>query len=92
MENGKKLGTKETLQQEVLVRTGIPVGTLLGDGLETYSVAQRMSWAAKRNTSRIEDRAYCLLGIFGTNMPLIYGERETAFISLQEEIIRTSND
>ena len=51
-----------------------------------------MSWAAERKTSRIEDRAYCLMGIFGVNMPLIYGERERAFTRLQEEIMRISDD
>jgi hypothetical protein len=51
-----------------------------------------MSWAANRKTSRIEDQAYSLLGIFGVNMPLLYGEGEMAFIRLQEEIIKTSYD
>jgi hypothetical protein len=46
-----------------------------------------MSWAAKRNTTRGEDAAYCLLGIFGIHMPLIYGEgRDNALLRLQEEI------
>ncbi|RYP25827.1 hypothetical protein DL767_008250 [Monosporascus sp. MG133] len=51
-----------------------------------------MSWAATRQTSRVEDMAYCLLGIFDVNMPLLYGEGPKAFIRLQEEIIRISND
>ena len=87
------IGTKSGLQQDISEITGIPVGILSGDDdLEEYSVAQRMSWAAKRETSRTEDRAYCLMGIFGINMPLIYGERETAFIRLQEEIMKISDD
>lgn len=53
------------------------------------SVAKRMSWAAKRTTLRLEDQAYSLLGIFGINMPLLYGEGWNAFKRLQEEIIRT---
>ncbi|KAI9782388.1 MAG: hypothetical protein M1839_005261 [Geoglossum umbratile] len=92
-EEWKELGTKASLQQDVSDCTGILVGILSGDDdLETFSIAQRMSWAAKRKTSRIEDRAYCLLGIFGINMPLTYGERETAFTRLQEEIMRISDD
>ncbi|KIM98221.1 hypothetical protein OIDMADRAFT_202037, partial [Oidiodendron maius Zn] len=92
-EEWKQLGTKADLQQDIFECTGIPIGMLSGDNdLETFSIAQRMSWAAKRKTSRIEDRAYCLLGIFGINMPLIYGERETAFIRLQEEVMRFSDD
>lgn len=62
------------------------------DPLSKFSVAQRMSWAAGRQTSREEDIAYSLLGIFDTNMPLLYGEAEHAFTRLQEEIIRRSAD
>ena len=51
-----------------------------------------MSWAAKRETTRIEDTAYCLLGIFGVNLPLLYGEGDRAFIRLQEEVLKTRND
>jgi hypothetical protein len=43
----------------------------------------RMSWAADRETTRIEDLAYYLLGIFGVNMPLLYGEGKKAFLRLQ---------
>jgi hypothetical protein len=51
-----------------------------------------MSWASKRVTTRTEDIAYCLIGIFGANLPLLYGEGERAFIRLQEEIMRSSDD
>ncbi|KAI0536995.1 hypothetical protein GGR58DRAFT_514168 [Xylaria digitata] len=44
-----------------------------------YSIAQRMSWAAKRVTKRPEDRAYCLLGLFEINMSLIYVQRSDNF-------------
>ncbi|KAK8048424.1 hypothetical protein PG994_010154 [Apiospora phragmitis] len=60
--------------------------------LEDYSVAARFSWAAKREITRKEDRAYCLLGIFGVYVPLLYGESENAFLRLQEEISRSTND
>ncbi|GAW14622.1 hypothetical protein ANO14919_040250 [Xylariales sp. No.14919] len=56
------------------------------------SVSARMSWVAHRKTTREEDIAYCMLGIFGINMPLLYGEGRGAFLRLQEEIIRISND
>ncbi|KAK4464533.1 ankyrin repeat-containing domain protein [Cladorrhinum samala] len=89
----KRLGTKQSLQQELTDCTRVPVSVLSGrDGLEKFSIAQRMSWASNRKTTRIEDRAYCLLGIFGINMPLIYGEKETSFIRLQEEIMKVSDD
>ena len=51
-----------------------------------------MSWASKRKTTRIEDEAYCLLGIFDVNIPLIYGEGAKAFYRLQEEIIKYNDD
>jgi hypothetical protein len=60
--------------------------------LYSYSVAQRMSWASMRQTTRVEDMAYCLMGIFNTNMPLLYGEGNKAFMRLQEEILKGSSD
>ena len=51
-----------------------------------------MSWASGRVTSRIEDRAYSLLGIFDINMPLIHGEGENAFRRLLLEILRSTDD
>ncbi|KDN70190.1 putative heterokaryon incompatibility protein [Colletotrichum sublineola] len=57
------------------------------------SVAKRMSWAAKRVTTKPEDHAYSLMGLFDVNMPMIYGEGGTkAFLRLQEEIIKVSSD
>lgn len=74
--------------------TGIPRRSLVNfDPLSTEDcIAQRMAWASKRKTSRIEDEAYCLLGIFDVNMALIYGEGFKAFLRLQREIIQKSLD
>lgn len=60
--------------------------------LASVPVAQRLSWAAGRVTTRLEDIAYSLLGIFNVNMPLLYGEEEKAFRRLQEEIIKSTAD
>ncbi|KAK4183155.1 heterokaryon incompatibility protein-domain-containing protein [Podospora australis] len=60
--------------------------------LETVCVADRMSWAAGRYTTREEDMAYCLLGIFNVNMPLLYGEGANAFQRLQQEILALTED
>lgn len=65
---------------------------LTGASIFEASIAQRMSWAALRRTTRVEDQAYCLLGLFQINMPLIYGERDRAFYRLQEELVRRSTD
>jgi hypothetical protein len=65
---------------------------LLDDGLERCNVAQRMSWASKREATRVEDIAYCLMGIFEVNIPMLYGEGSKAFFRLQEEIMKVSDD
>jgi hypothetical protein len=87
------LGTKFNLADEITSATGIDQASLLVPGqLNQKSIAQRMSWAAKRRTTRPEDMAYCLLGIFGVTMPLLYGEGQVAFFRLQEEIMKYSDD
>ncbi|CAJ2512964.1 Uu.00g010830.m01.CDS01 [Anthostomella pinea] len=65
---------------------------LVRSGITGASIAERMHWASQRKTTRIEDEAYCLLGLFRINMPLLYGEGPKAFIRLQEEIIKVSLD
>ena len=72
--------------------TGIQLEAIHDFKSERWSIAQKMSWAARRQTTRMEDRAYSLLGIFNVNMPLIYGEGESAFRRLQEEILKYSTD
>jgi Heterokaryon incompatibility protein (HET) len=87
------LGSKSDFMSVISRTTGIPISILKGQiKLEKCSIATRMSWAAHRQTSRIEDTAYCLLGIFDVNMPLIYGEGIKAFRRLQEEIMKINND
>jgi hypothetical protein len=90
------VGTDEELQDIIEERTGIERMYLTKDlsplMCRHASVATRMSWAAGRRTTRLEDQAYCLLGIFDVNMPLLYGEGEKAFIRLQEEIMKSSSD
>lgn len=74
-------------------KTGVPKGILIKRySLDIVPVAQKMSWAAHRQTTRQEDLAYCLMGLFNIHLPLIYGEGISAFIRLQEEIIRERND
>ncbi|KAH7001037.1 ankyrin repeat-containing protein [Ilyonectria destructans] len=88
----QEIGTKKSLQGLISKTTDIPATILQGADLESASVAEKMSWASRRKTSRVEDLAYCLMGIFGVNMPMLYGEGERAFIRLQEEILKISND
>jgi ankyrin repeat protein len=87
------LGSRVELCEPVSQCTGIPTTLLSGsENLDAFSIAQRMSWAARRQTKRIEDRAYCMLGLFDIQMPLIYGEGSSAFVRLQEEIMKISED
>ncbi|KAH7926852.1 HET-domain-containing protein [Leucogyrophana mollusca] len=88
-----EIGTKASLIDIIADITHVDTRVLLGTlPLTEVSVARKMSWASRRRTTRVEDRAYSLMGIFEVHMPLIYGEGENAFIRLQTEIMRTSND
>jgi hypothetical protein len=83
----EQLGNKTSLERHIHEITGIPVKALQGSPLSDFSVTERMLWAGRRQTTREEDMAYSLLGIFNVYMPLIYGEgRENAFKRLREEI------
>lgn len=83
---------KSSVADQIAEITGIPAEVLRSGNSSTCSIAQRLSWAATRQTTRTEDIAYCLLGILDVNMPLLYGEGMKAFTRLQEEIIRNSTD
>ncbi|EJP64401.1 HET domain-containing protein [Beauveria bassiana ARSEF 2860] len=90
------LGSRDEapLTERIAAVTRIDAAVLRGDvALTDRSVAQRMAWAADRTTTRLEDRAYSLLGLFGVNMPMLYGEGGArAFRRLQEEIMKVSDD
>ena len=87
---GERLGDKRSMEKQIHEITEIAIQALRGDPLSDFSVPERLSWAANRETTREEDKAYCLLGIFGIHMPLIYGEGKKAFIRLHEEISKSS--
>lgn len=88
----KEIGTKRSLRVAVSRITGIAVQTLDKQSWPEYSTAQKMSWAAGRQTTRLEDEAYCLMGLFNISMPMLYGEGRRAFSRLQQEILRQSDD
>lgn len=91
--NWENIGSKATLAEMLSQTTGISISALLGADLSAFTVADRMSWASRRRTTRVEDKSYCLLGIFGVNMPLLYGEgEERSFLRLQEEILKITED
>jgi ankyrin repeat protein len=88
---GTCLGNKQSLEQTLHEITGIAVEALRGGHLSQFNTDELFSWAAKRKTSREEDAAYCLLGIFDVFMPLLYSEgRKKAFARLEEQIRKDS--
>jgi len=84
---GHLLGSKESLEKTLSEITGIPVSALRGSHLNFFTINDRMSWAANRQTTREEDTVYSLLGLFDVHIPAIYGEGEAhALRRLQSEI------
>jgi len=91
--NWQGIGDKRTLASTLRNITGIPERILIhGLYRNRPCVAQIMSWAVHRTMTRVEDRAYSLMGLLDVNMPMVYGEGKKAFHRLQLEIIRASND
>ncbi|KAI6095830.1 hypothetical protein EDD16DRAFT_717559 [Pisolithus croceorrhizus] len=92
-EDWVSIGNKRRLAPALEDITRIPRDVLTGGlAAKRLSVAQIMSWAAHRKTTRVEDRAYSLMGLFGVNMPMLYGEGRKAFRRLQLEIIQELSD
>lgn len=84
-----EVGDRTHLSEELSIVTGIDQQALFGPEYAMgHPLARRMSWAAHRSTTREEDIAYCLMGLFGVNMPLLYGESSRAFTRLQHEIVK----
>lgn len=88
-----EIGSKSKMADTLSEITNIPKDVLLNkEPIEDICVSQKMFWASSRQTSRVEDRAYSLLGLFNLSLPIIYGEGERSFRRLQEEIVRSSFD
>jgi hypothetical protein len=89
-----RIGVRDSkFADEIADITGIDTRYLTKETpLASASIATKMYWLSQRVTTRIEDLAYCMLGLFDIDMPLLYGEGSKAFIRLQEEIIKISND
>jgi hypothetical protein len=92
---GKPLRDRNQLAEVIHSITSIPVSALRSvrgkrKPLSQFTVEERMQWAQGRDTKRVEDKAYCLLGVFGVRMYLNYGEGEHAMIRLKEGIHKSS--
>ena len=87
-QEGKHLGNKKTLERLIHEITRILIAALRGEPLSQFSVDERLRWSAERRTKKVEDQAYCLLGIFDIFMPLMYGEGENAVQRLKDNILK----
>ncbi|KXT08484.1 hypothetical protein AC579_4427 [Pseudocercospora musae] len=90
------IATKAQIGSQLSSITRIPLvfleGTYAASDSTICSVAMKMSWLSRRQTTRTEDMAYCMLGLFDVHMPLIYGEGRKAFMRLQMEILKKIDD
>ncbi|KAF8124529.1 hypothetical protein EV363DRAFT_1353799 [Boletus edulis] len=85
-------GIDDDRKFDVIIRylqkiTGICEVVLAADnshGVHGRSFWEIMSWASKRRTTRTEDKAYCLIGLFRISLTIAYGEGHQAFSRLVE--------
>jgi hypothetical protein len=91
--NWNFMGTKESLAREIEAITGINAVYLTGvQSFRTACIATKMSWMADRTTTREEDIAYGMLGLFNVTMSPQYGEGPRAFMRLQHELLLSVPD
>lgn len=88
---GNHLGSKNSLEAYINEITRIALTALRGSPLADFEIEDRFAWANDRDTKRPEDQAYCLLGLFGVHMPLIYGEgKKSALMRLRKKVDESS--
>ncbi|KAG2089251.1 uncharacterized protein F5147DRAFT_764608 [Suillus discolor] len=82
-----------SIMRELERSTGINARALIDFHPGTSDAREKLRWASNRDTTREEDIAYSLFGIFDVNLPVIYGERrQKALGRLLQEIIAHSGD
>ena len=91
--NWRLIGDKESCCPVISTITGIGVNCILNSSeVRREMYFTRMSWAEDRQTTKAEDIAYCLMGIFDVHMPLQYGEGGSkAFKRLQHELVKRTS-
>ncbi|KAF8546777.1 hypothetical protein OG21DRAFT_1039759 [Imleria badia] len=77
---------------EMEVATGVSARALMAlrPGLE--DIREKLRLASTRQTTRIEDAAYSLLGIFSLSLPAVYGEGDKALGRLLSQLLTSSGD
>jgi hypothetical protein len=92
-QESERIGDKWTLEQQIHEITGITVHALRGAPLSQFDIEDRFSWAKDRQTTREEDKAYSLLGIFNVQIPILYGEgKKKALERLRQAINKSLKD
>ncbi|KAF4972700.1 hypothetical protein FSARC_765 [Fusarium sarcochroum] len=87
------LGDKRELAESIEDVTGIAAHYLTGEkDFRIACIAAKMSWASKRETTREEDMAYSLFGIFNLHLPVQYGEGKGAFLRLQDALMAKNDE
>lgn len=69
--NWESIGSRSSLAADISEITGVDPFVLAGRDIKQVKVARRMYWASYRQTTRLEDAAYCLMGMFDVNMPIV---------------------
>ncbi|KAJ8591976.1 hypothetical protein M405DRAFT_931811 [Rhizopogon salebrosus TDB-379] len=83
----------DAIMEELASATGIDLYTLANFQPGMRGARAKLQWASRRVTTRQEDIAYSLFGIFGLHLPVIYGEKKQhALVRLLQEIIAQSGD
>ena len=72
--------------------TNIPLNDLCNFRPGPDRAWEKMTWAASRKTTRIEDVAYSLIGIFDISMTIAYGEGDRAFKRFMAELIQNCKE
>jgi hypothetical protein len=81
------------IMQEMGDATGIDAQALVAFRPGMRDAREKLQWVSARVTTWQEDIAYSLFGIFGVNLPVIYGEKkQKALGRLLQEVVAQSGD
>ncbi|KAG1776066.1 heterokaryon incompatibility protein-domain-containing protein [Suillus placidus] len=81
------------IMQELEEATGIDAQTLVAFSPGMIDAREKLQWASTRDTTVEEDIAYSLFGIFGVQLPVMYGEKKQNTLGrLLQKVIARSGD
>ncbi|KAG1726961.1 heterokaryon incompatibility protein-domain-containing protein [Suillus paluster] len=82
-----------SIMDELEDATGIDAHALIAFQPGMRDAREKLQWASTRVTTVPEDIAYSLFGIFGVQLPILYGEnKQNALGRLLQEIVARSGD